>query len=137
MVEVQTVTIQLGQREYTIAEAPRLRAAPWRKRLMTDVKPLFDQVAGAQEMTFNTPADLLRLWPVIETLMIDGLDNLFELLLAYDAQLENDREYIEANATDKQILSAFGEVARFADPFGVLNLANRQIGRKMTGMSSN
>ena len=79
----------------------------------------------------------MRLWPVIETLMIDGLDNLFELLLAYDAQLENDREYIEATATDKQILSAFGEVARFADPFGVLNLANRQIGRKMTGMSSN
>jgi hypothetical protein len=135
MIAIATVTVVLGDREYIIREAPRLRSAPWRKRLMVELKPMFDHVAGAQEMTFESPADLLRLWPVMETLMVSGLDSVFEMLMAYDPELEADREYIEQTATDKQILAAFGEVARLADPFGIVASLNAQIGRSAIGTS--
>jgi hypothetical protein len=135
-IEIQTTTIRLGEKDYTIREAPHLRAAPWNKRLIAEIKPLFEQISGAQEIQFNTAADLLQLWPMFEQIFTDALETVFEMLVTYSADLEADRDYIANHATNRQILAAFREVARLADPFDLVPMLTRQIGLVPTGTSS-
>jgi len=133
MIEIESTVVKLGEREYTIQQAGFLRSKPWKKRLLDEIKPLFEQVGGLGDLRFETPADLLQLIPIAEDLFIDGIDIIFDLVVAYSPELEAEREYIEAHATDKQIFSAFQEVVKLADFFGVVNQLNRKIGLKTIG----
>lgn len=136
MAELRSVTITLGEREYEVKEAPFSRSKPWKKRLLSEVRPVFEQLAGLPDMEFGKPDDLLQLLPVVEDLFLDGLDTLHDLLLAYSADLEADADYISDHASDRQILESFQEVLQLADPFGVIQAMNRQIGRSMIGTQS-
>lgn len=137
MVEIETATLRLGERDFTIQTASFLRSRVWKKRLIEEIKPLFEQISNVKDMQFNSPADLLGLMPVAENLLIDGIDKVFELLIAYSPELEAARGYIEAHSTDKQILAAFQEALKLADPFGMISQLNRRIGLKPTGTLSN
>jgi hypothetical protein len=135
--EVRTVTVQLGDTEYTITEAPYKRASKWRRKLVEQVKPLFEQVAGASEMEFSTAADLLGLWPLVQALMVDGVDMIYALLIEYSDVLGDARENIENTATEAQIVAAFMEVVRLADPFGLTSQLSRNLGLRMMRTSTN
>jgi len=133
MVEIQTITVQLGDREYLIQQAGFLRAKPWKKRLLEEMKPLFGEISEAQNIEFNTPADLVKLMPLAEKLFIEALDLIFELLITYSPVLEEERVYIEQYATDAQIFAAFQEVVKLADFFGLTVQLSRQLGRVKIG----
>lgn len=120
MIDVQKITIRLGEKDYTIREAPYGQATTWRRRLMEEVKPIFEQIGGVADIQFDTPADLLRLLPVAERLFVEGIDQIFDLLIAYSPDLEADRATIEGSATDRQIFTAFTEVLQLADFFGLI-----------------
>ena len=137
MVEIQTVTVQLGDREYLIQQAGFLRSKPWKKRLLADVKPLFDEIGAAQGIEFASPADVIQLLPLAEKLFIEAIDLIFELLVAYSPVLEDDRAYIEQHATDMQIFAAFQEVVKLADFFGITQQINRNLGLTRIGTFSN
>lgn len=135
MIEIESTTVKLGEREYGIQTASFLRSKPWKKRLLAEIEPLFEQIGGVGDMQFETPADLLKLIPIAESLFLDGIETVFDLLVAYSPALEADREYIEAHATDKQILVAFQEVVKLADFFGIVEQMGKKIGRVATGIS--
>jgi hypothetical protein len=135
MVEIESTTFRLGERDFTVKQAGFLRSKPWKKRLFDEIKPLFDRLSGASDIEFNSAADLLQLLPLAEDLFVDGIETIYGLLIAYSAELEADREYIEAHATDKQIFAAFQEVVKLADFFGLANQLNRRIGRGLIGTS--
>jgi hypothetical protein len=133
MVEIESTTFRLGERDFTIKQAGFLRSKPWKKRLFDEIKPLFDRLSGASDIEFNSPADLLQLLPLAEDLFIDGIETIYGLLIAYSAELEADKDYIEAHATDKQIFAAFQEVVKLSDFLGLTVQMNRRIGRGLIG----
>lgn len=137
MVEIESTTVKLGEREYTIQQAGFLRSKPWKRRLLDEIKPLFEKLNGAGDIQFNQASDLFKLFPLVEDLFVDGIETVFDLLIAYAPELEADKAYIEAHATDKQILSAFQGVVVLADPFGMVAQLNRRIGRATIGTLSN
>lgn len=130
---IESTTITLGERDFVVSAAPFIRSSPWRKRLVAEVKPLFDMAATAPDMTFERPEDLLQLWPLLNAILVDGIDTVFELLIAYSPVLEDERGYIENNATEKQILAGFQEVVRLSDPFGLAQLLGRRTGLARSG----
>jgi hypothetical protein len=133
MVEIESTTFRLGERDYTVKQAGFLRSKPWKKRLFDEIKPLFERLSGASEIQFESAADLFQLLPLAEDLFVDGIETIYSLLIAYSADLEADQEYIEAHATDKQILAGFQEVVKLSDPFGVVSMMSRRIGLKTSG----
>lgn len=137
MVEIETITIQLGEREYTISEAPRVRSRPWKERFMMEINPLFARISDAKDREINGPEDILALFPVFESLFTSSFDEIFELLITYAPELEADREYIENHATDKQIFAGFLGVTRLADPFGMVDILRLMIGRRIFRTQSN
>lgn len=134
--QIESKTLTLGEQEYTVCAPGFVRAKVWKKRLLTEVKPLFDQLSAAPDIQFDSPADLLKLLPLADKLLIDGVDTMLELLLAFSPVLEEARAYIEENASDKQIVAAFTDVVSLADPFGMAAQLNRQFGRATNGTSS-
>jgi hypothetical protein len=135
MVEIESTTVKLGEKEYTIRQAGFLRSRPWKKRLLDEVKPLFEGVTGAGDIVFNSASDILKLLPMAQSMFVEIPETLLDLLFAYAPELEADRALIEAHATDKQIFAAFQEVVKLADFLGVTSLLTRRIGRSMTGIS--
>lgn len=133
--EARSVTVRLGNCAYVVTEAGYLRSRQWRVRFAEEVKPIFEQIARASEMTFDSPADLLKLAPLLDVALIDGIDKIFELLLAYSDELGASRSDIEKHATDRQILDAFREVASLALPFD-LGAMLRKFGPQATGTLS-
>lgn len=133
MIEIGTVSVKLGEKEYTIQEAGALRSRPWKQRLLDEIAPLLEKVKGASDIQFETAADLFQLMPLAKELLVDSAVTLLELLIAYSPTLEDDREYIEAHATDRQILAAFQEVVKLADFLGLTSQLSRQLGRMRIG----
>lgn len=134
---IETTQIELGERTFEIRTAPFARSRLWRRQLIGEVKPLFEQVAAAQDMTFETAADLLNLWPLAETLLVEGLDLIFEMVISYAEPLEAEREWIEQNATDQQIMAAFQEILRLGDFLGLMPMMSRRFGQMTIGTSTN
>lgn len=137
MIEIKTVTVRLGENDYEVREASFAISKPWKQRLMTEIKPLFEKLSGAPNMSFEKPEDLFKLFPLAESIFIEGIESIYDLLIAYSPALTADAEYIANNATDRQIVAAFREVVLLADPFGVVAGLNRQIGRGTIGTLSN
>ncbi len=136
MVSIETATVRLGDKEYTISEQPRVRAKPWRVRLLEEVKPLFAQLENAGNLSFDQPGDLVKVLPLLEAVMLDGLDSIAALTVTFAPELEADREYIEQNATEKQIMACFMEAVKLSDPFGLANQIGRLSGLRVNGTSS-
>lgn len=134
--EIRKIKITLGETEYTIEEARWKKAAEWKRGLVDDVKPLFGQVAAASTATFETAEDLLELWPLAQLVMVDGIELLFEHLMAYSDVLGSDSGHIEKNATEAQIFEAFVEVFKLSDPFGIAGNLTRTIGLRTMKTSS-
>lgn len=128
IVEIESISVRLGERDFEVKTAGFARSKPWKKRLIDDVKPLFEEIGLAADFKIDEPGDLLRLIPLLEILFLDGIETIFDLLIAYSPALEAEREYIEAHSTDKQILAAFQGVLKLADPFGVVQMMGRRIG---------
>lgn len=137
MIDIQTVTVRLGEKEYTLHEAPFGRAAPWRRRLVEEVRPIFEQVSELPGIRLETPADLRQLFPVAERLFVDATEQIFDLLIAYSPELEVDRAYIETHASDRQIFAAFQEVIKLADFLALIPQIRRAGLGGMNGTSSN
>jgi len=137
MIDIRTVSGRLGERDYEIREAGFSASKVWKKRLMAEVKPLFNTFSDAPNMTFETPADLMNLFPLVESIFVDGIETIFDLLLEYAPALKADQEYIETNATDHQIVSLFREVVLLTDPFGIVAQLSPKIGPPATSTLSN
>ena len=137
MIEIKTITLRLGEKDYEVKEAGFIVSKPWKKKLLEEIKPLFEMLTGGLDIEFSTPADLFKLLPLAETILVDGVEKILDAIIGYSVVLQADHEYIINNATDRQIVAAFREVVLLADPFGVVNQLNKQIGRGLSGISSN
>jgi hypothetical protein len=137
MVEIESVTVKLGEREYTVQAASFRRAKPFKARLLAEIRPLIERVQAVENVQFSSPSDLLELLPLAQDLLVDAPERLYEMMIAYSCELQEDAEYIADHATDKQIVAAFTEVARLSDPFGISDQIGRRLGRPTKTTSSN
>lgn len=135
MIDIESITVKLGEKEYEVKTAGFLRSKPWKQRLLNEVKPLFSGISESQEIEFKSPADLINLMPLAEQLFVESVDLVIDLLITYSPILETDRDYIEAHASDKQIFGAFQEVVKLADFLGLTSQLNRRFGLMQIGTS--
>lgn len=133
MIEIETLAIRLGERDFTVKTAGFLRSKAWRARLTAEIQPMLEQVGNAGNISIESPADLLKLMPLVQGVLSDGINKICDLLIGYSADLEAERAYIEANATGKQILGAFQGVVKLEDPFGITDLMAIRFGLAAIG----
>ena len=114
---MRSVTVKLGDNEYTIYELKARQNQIWRAKLKTRFDTLADVIGSAPATELSTAgvSDLLR---SVSGVVIDSIEDVREALFDYAPELSADCEYIEANAYDSEIMAAFVEVLTLAFPFG-------------------
>lgn len=110
-------TITLGGKEYQINELPRRANAQWRQQFQVLVASVTNLVEASQVDITNT-ADLVGVVGQVRDVLMQAPDQLIELLFAYSPTLAADRERIEADVYESEILGVFIEVLKLAFPFG-------------------
>lgn len=116
---MRSVTVKLADREYIVNELKARQNQEWRALLkgkFTDIADLINS-APKTELTSDSISILIR---SMSTAIMDSVDDVRGLLLAYSSKLDDDHEYIEENAYDSEIMTAFVEVLTLAFPFGGL-----------------
>lgn len=118
--------VTLGGVQYTVNELPSRRAAEWRTAVqekLGDISTLIESAPGTDISSGAAIAGLVR---AVGSTLIGSTDTVIELLFGYAPALAADRERIEAECYDSELLSAFVEVVKLAYPFGQLaNLVAR------------
>lgn len=116
---MRTTKVTIAQKTYTIEELPRKRSADWRKKLQEELSGLVELLEAAPGALENkNPRGLLLPTTVAAQQLLGSIDAAFELLLAYAPHLQRDRERLEEEAFDSEIIDAFMAVLGLAYPFG-------------------
>jgi hypothetical protein len=129
---LKTVSFWLGgaaddePREYVIGPAPHFRAKEWRKWLVTEVKPVLNEAFGAFTVEFEKSEDLAKLLPLVDSLLNSVPELVYEAVVTFHPSLEKEKVWIGENASDEQIVAAFSEILRVADPFGLTRRLERE-----------
>lgn len=128
---MKTVKIVLGNREYQVQSKPIGPSKAWRKRFAEPVQALVGSLRFTGDL-LNQPisngADLGGMVSQLGSVLLSGvgetllgsMDLALEMVCSYAPEIEADRERIEAEAYDDEVLRALWEVLKLAYPFGIL-----------------
>jgi hypothetical protein len=112
----RTITLTLAERTYEVPMAPIRRAKEWRAQLRGPLNELLALVSTNITLELNSVSDLLALADKLIPILMDAPETIFTLLLAYAPALEVERAFLEANAYDDELVTAFLAVLRAAFP---------------------
>jgi hypothetical protein len=116
---MRTETIEIGDVKYTVRELKRKANAKWRLAFQAQFTEVADLIEGLPQ-TDLTPAAIGNLVRQITNKVGGSVDEMAELVFAYSAELNKDRDTIEEEAYDSEIMAAFTAVLKLAYPFGSL-----------------
>ncbi len=114
----RTATVTLAGRDYEVTELRLRDNAAWRKQLLAlgdDLATLLE--APGLEFTPGVMAEIVRR---AMRLLAGSPEELLRLLCDYAPEIGADRERIETEAFDSELVAAFGEVLKLAFPFAGL-----------------
>jgi hypothetical protein len=114
---MKTETIIIGEKTYVVREAKRKANARWRQRFQAEFTDVAALIEGLPKTDLTAQA-LGGLLHQIVAKVGGSVDMLAELVFAYSPELAADRETIEEEAYDSEIMAAFTAVLRLAYPFG-------------------
>jgi len=112
----RTITLTLAERTYDVPMAPIRRARAWRTQLQAPLNEVLGLFSTNISVELNSVSDLLGLADKFIPVLMDAPETLFTLLLAYAPALETEREFLEENAYDDELVTAFLAVLRAAFP---------------------
>lgn len=100
---MKQITIQLGGRDFTVAQLPIRPDAEWRKGVKEIIEPISELMISSQIAT-PTPDRMVRL--AFGSALIIDPQAVLDALLLYSPALEAEREWIEQNAYSDEALTA-------------------------------
>lgn len=117
---MRSATVTLGGVQYTINELPSRRAAQWRQSMQERLGNISTLIEAAPETDISSGAALANLVRNVGNTLIGSTDTIVTLLFEYAPALAMDRERIEQECYDSELMSAFVEIVKLAYPFGQL-----------------
>lgn len=114
---MKSETIIIGEKTYTIREAKRKANAKWRQRFQAEFVEIAALIEGLPKTDLTAEA-IGGLLNQIVAKVGGSVDTLAELVFSYAPELADDREAIEEEAYDSEIMAAFTAVLKLAYPFG-------------------
>lgn len=116
---MKSVDITLGGRAYQVVELPLRKNAAWRMKLGELVDSVTGLV-GATQVDINNTTELVGVVNLVRDVLLQAPEKLTALLFDYSPALADDRERIEAEVYESELMGAMLEVLKLAFPFGDL-----------------
>jgi hypothetical protein len=128
---MQPAAVKLAGKEYQVNPLPRLQAKAFRQRISDTIGDITNAMRMAGSASSVELTDLNSLAGLLDTvggLLAGSIDQVADLLFDFSPELAEDRERIEREGFDDEIIAAFLEVLRLLYPFGEIGKLF-QIGR--------
>lgn len=130
----KTFTVHIAGRDYAVQQLTVGQSRQWRQKFE---QPFGEIAAALKTVSVVEITDLGGIGGILATLkttLIGALDTVLELLCDYAPEIAADRERIEAEGYDEEVVVAFGEVLRVVFPLGVLAAMVNPSAQKPTGL---
>lgn len=120
---MNSIVVTLAGKEYEVKPLPRMQAKAFRQRLtmeidgITHVLKLADKADKIELTALSNIADMID---KVGGKLAGSVDLIADLLFDFSPELSNDRERIEAEGYDDEIIIAFMEALKLLYPFGQL-----------------
>lgn len=134
---MNSVTVSIAGREYEVKPLQRKATKIWRQALGKPFDDIVGIIANKDNIMLDNPSDVAGLIVTIKDTLLYAPDFIFEALCAYAPAIDRDKEYIDENGYDEEIMKAFVEVLRIVYPFGVLAGQLTGFKARMTSMNGN
>jgi hypothetical protein len=128
--DMKMIKVVLGGREYEVRQLPIRASREWREKFAAPIEQLLGSVQYAgealqQALGKGSAIDAGELVKRLGQALLSGvgetvlhsMDLVMEMVLAYSPELRADRERIEAEAYDDEVMAALGEALKLAYPF--------------------
>lgn len=118
---MKPITVKLAGKEYQVDPLPRRAAKAFRQRIteqiggVSQALRLADGAGGVELTNLGSIADIVD---SVGGLLAGSIDLVADLLFDFSPELAADRERIETEGYDDEIIAAFLEVLKLLYPFG-------------------
>jgi hypothetical protein len=126
---MKQITVELAGKEYAISPLPIRKAREWRKQfeeIIADISELLSTVGEYVDVEFeNTQAMVSTIGSLVSGnlskvagYLLGSADIMAEAIFTYSDELAKDRERIEDEAFDDELVQVFLAILKLAFPFG-------------------
>jgi len=115
---MRTVTVMLGRKSYEV-QALSIRAArEWREQFQQPFQAMATALNGIENIALTNGRSISELLNVLQATLLRSPDTILSMLYAYSPVILADKERIESEAFDDEVITAMIEVLKLAYPFG-------------------
>lgn len=135
---MNSVKVALAEKEYEISPLTIGKSRQWRKKLNGPFAALVGVLEQAPGIELSDLGGIASVITTVSDTFTSSPDLVADLLFEYSPELSADRERIEDEGFDEEIMSAFVEVLKLAYPFGELRKligGNGQVSRRTSKKS--
>jgi hypothetical protein len=126
---MKTANITIAGKSYTIKELPIRKSVEWRKMVANEWSELAASLTNAGATSLTDMSAVTAAVQKITEKLFGSVEIATNLLFAYAPELAADRDHIEMNGYESEIIDAFVEVIALAFPFsGKLRGLMREFG---------
>lgn len=132
---MRTANITLGRQTYEVAALPIQSARKWREQFQKPFQAISAALGGLEKIDLSKGSDVAGLLNSLQGIILTAPDAILEMLYAYSPSLADDKERIEREAFDDEVIVALVEVLKLAYPFD--SLVRLMPGQKSPPTSTN
>ena len=141
---MKTINVTVAGRDYIITPLPIRKNREWRKQFdepINDAANLLTEIGSYADKEFEDGKAMIgqigkavsgSLSPVINHLL-GSADTITDAVFDYSPAMQEDREYIEENGFDTEIVAAFLSILSLAFPFGQAIQGLMALGKEENG----
>lgn len=117
---MKTITVKIAEKQYVIAPKSIIESRQWREKLAYPLNGLAEIFEDANNIKLDNPQDLKRVFDLFMGSIASAPDLIFNLVCDYAPEIAKDRDHVEQNGFDEEIMEAFKGVLTLVYPFGTL-----------------
>ena len=114
---MKSVNITIAGKDYVIRELPIRKSVEWRKKVAAEWSDLANALTSAGGVSLNDISSVATAVQELSARAFGSSEIIADLLCAFSPGLAADRDRIEAEGFESEIVDAFVEVVSLAFPF--------------------
>jgi len=130
---VNNFNLELGGKKYTVKPLPIRPARALRKEIGAALDEPLEALKNIQGIELTDTDALADVIFAVKSILFDSIDTALDTVCGYCPEIKADRERIETEATDDEVVVAFLEVVKRLFPFGALT---SMVSKITTGLTS-
>jgi hypothetical protein len=115
---MKTIKVRLAGKEYELKPLPIRKAREVRQRFIAPINELIEAIKRLPKIDLTDMQSIGMLVESVQSSLLNSTDICLEILLLFSPEMVEDRERIEDEGYEEEVIAAFVEALKMLYPFG-------------------